>query len=279
MTDYYGYEDQQPQQQAEPQQPAGQSQWHGRIARDAQGRRIMWQEAPNGRGGRFVQMGEGTASNQTREALANERARLGTLTRTSPLAEEFIVLNRTTPTGSWGARSFERERRAQADSDGDVWNGLNLPLQWEPNREGLERMADLQDQALRGNIPQGGAQTANSGFEQQVLRGLFPSYTSMGNTNLQNAATLLAERELQQRRVAAMERWLTEHADFSGFEESWAPQMQQARPQLIEQYRRHLQDPRLRQSGATQSAPPARPRNVPQNYIWNAQDRSWDPPG
>jgi len=230
-----------------PAAPSGRSNWHGRIARDAQGRRIIWQEPPNGNGGRFVQLNEATASNQAREALANERARLGTLTRTAPLAEEYIVLNRTTPTGSWGARSFDRERRAQASDEGALWHGLNMPTQFEPNREGLERMATLEDQALRGNIPQGGAQTANSAFEQQVLRGLFPTLTALGNVNMTNAATLLAERDLQRHRVAAMERWLTEHQDFGNFESSWATYADQQRPRLIEQYRAHLQRPSLGQ--------------------------------
>ena len=257
--------------QAEQQQaaPAGRSSWHGRTARDAQGRRIMWQEAPNGSGGRFVQLSEATASTQAREALANERARLGTLTRTAPMAEEYIVLNRTTPTGSWGARSFDRERRAQASDEGALWHGLNMPTQLEPNREGLERMATLEDQALRGNIPQGGAQTANSAFEQQVLRGLFPTLTSLGNVNLTNAATLLAERDLQRRRVAEMERWLTEHQDFGNFETTWANYADQERPRLIENYRRHLQSPSLGQARQQRQSAGQPPQGVTQAE-WNA---------
>ena len=224
-----------------PSQPSGQSMWHGRTARDAQGRRIIWQEPTNGRGGRFVQLSEATASREAREAIQNERNRLTTLTRTAPMAEEYIRLGATTPTGSWGARSLDRERRAQASDSGNLWNGLNMPTQFEPNRASLERMMNLEDQALRGNIPPGGSSTANSGFEQQVLRGLFPTTTQLGSANLQNAATLFAERDLARRRVQEMENWLTEHQDLSDFEAHWATVNDSMRPALVQQYQRTLQ--------------------------------------
>ena len=233
MTDYYGYEDQQPQQQAEPQQPAGQSQWHGRIARDAQGRRIMWQEAPNGRGGRFVQMGEATATPQTREALQNERGQLAILERVAPLAEEYVRIGNNTPTGGWRQRSFQRES-AVDPNDPAVWHGLNFPVQWMDHEERarLERLRGLESEALRANIQPGMAGTANSSFEQETMRGMFPSINILGDANSQRTAALLVRRDLARARINAMEQWLTEHPDLSQFEEAWARQMEPLRQRL-----------------------------------------------
>lgn len=242
MTDTYGYADDSERADEAAAAPTngGRSSYHGRTATLRDGTRVMWQESPNGRGGRFVRLSENVASNQARETLQNERIRLGTLTRTAPMAEEYIRIGANVPTGSWGARSLARERQGQADSPDALWHGLNMPVQFEPNRSGLERLAQLEDQALRGNIPQGGAQTANSAFEQQVLRGLFPSINNLGSVNRENAASLLAERDLQRMRVAEMESWLQSHPDFSDFETHWAGIQDQQRPNLVADYRQRL---------------------------------------
>ncbi len=217
----------------------GRSGYHGRRARMPDGAIAVWQESPNGRGGRFVRMGEETANTQAREALEGERARLATLNRLAPLADEYVRLGNNTPTGGWRQRSYARELQAEP---GDLWNGLNFPTQWidHEERSRLETMRGLEDEAVRANIQPGQAGTANSIFEQEVLRGMFPNIQALGETNSVRAARLFINRDLQERRVRAAEQWLTQHQDLGGFERAWSQQLEQLRPQLEAQYGRRF---------------------------------------
>jgi hypothetical protein len=246
LTDAYnpqGYEPEVPAEPAPPQQE-GRSAYHNRRARMPDGSIAVWQESPNGRGGRFVALSEATASTQAREAIEGERARLRVLDRLAPLAEEYVKLGENTATGGWRQESFDRERRAEP---GDIWNGLNFP-NWAYDlnpingperareRSRLETMAGLEDEAVRANIQPGQAGTANSIFEQEVLRGMFPNIRMLGETNSVRAARLFINRDLQQRRVRAAEQWLTRNTDLSGFEEAWGRELQRIRPQLEAEY-------------------------------------------
>lgn len=245
------FDDPRPEDEA-PAEPTGnaRSQWHGRIARDAQGRRIMWQEPPNGRGGRFVQLSEATATPQSREALQGYRDELGLLERLAPLAQDYVRVGNTTPTGGWAAQSVEREAQKLADPvrADDLFAGFNDPSLglWNTgHRDRLNRLRGLENEAVRANIRPGTSGASNSIFEQQVIRDMFPNTLVRGQTNSERAASIFVRRDLQRRRVAAAERWLQEHPDLSHFEESWAQQLDQMRPQLEAHYRRHFNLDRL----------------------------------
>lgn len=260
MTDVYnpqGYEPE-PIDQPASAQPATRSGLHGRRARMPDGSIAVWQEAPNGRGGRFVSMSEATATPQAREALDGERSRLNVLNRLAPLAGEYVDLNQRTPTGGWRQESFVRERRAEP---GDLFNGFNFPTAlYDLNpingpdradeRTRLETMQGLEDEAVRANIQPGQAGTANSIFEQEVLRGMFPNVQALGETNSTRTARLFINRDLQQRRVRAAEQWLTRNSDLSGFEEAWGQQLQRLRPQLEAEYGRRFGTQRGARVGA-----------------------------
>ncbi len=259
-----------------------QSMWHGRIARDSQGNRIMWQEPMNGRGGRFVQLSEATASTQSREALQGERERLNVLNLLAPLAQQFIETGNTTATGGWRQRSYARE---MGKEPGDVFAGFNFPVAaWGGELERLQRLRGLEDEAVRANIRPGQAGTANSVYEQEVLRNMFPNIQVRGNANSERAASVFVNRDLQQARVAAAEQWLTQNPDLSGFEQSWQPQAENLRRELVSRYGRQFASETGSRVGASVGAQGRRnngmaPRRGQRRTYPNGAVGEWDGQG
>lgn len=233
--------------QIQQQAPAGRSSYHNRTATLADGTRVIWQEAPNGRGGRFVRMSESTAAPAAREVLQNARGRLATYSRLAPLAQRFVGINRQTPTGGWVANSYQRERSAAEDpTNHDMWHGLNFPLGLMDipfggqERNNLDTMYALQNQALRERIQPGTSGASNTVAEQAPQRSYFPSITNIGSANLDIASQALAERDLEQRHVAGLQNWLTTHPDLNGFDAKWNASYAAMQPRQQEYYQRYL---------------------------------------
>lgn len=243
MTDWYNPQGSEPEQApapAEQQMPqGGRSGYHGRRARMPDGTIAVWQEAPSGRGGRFVAMNASTSSTQARETLDGIRGRVNVLDRLSPLAEQYITLGRNTPTGGWRQRSLARENTASRSESGNLWNGLNFPVGLYDNEERsrVEQLLGLEDEALRANILPGQGGTANSVFEQQVLRGMFPSVTTLGSTNQERAITIFTRRDVERAQLNAAEQWLTRNPDLTGFAEAWAQQEPRIRQEAEARHR------------------------------------------
>jgi len=270
MNDTYSFDQEYPppQQQQQPAAPAqtdGRSATHGRVARMRDGSFAVWQEAPSGRGGRFVAMSAATASPQARETLDQIRGRRDVLDRLTPLAEEYITIGRNTPTGGWRQGSLARESAAAANPEGNWWNGLNFPRALYDNdeRSRVEEMIGLQDEALRANILPGQGGTANSVFEQQVLRGMFPNVTALGNTNQERAIRIFTRRDLERAQLNAAEQWLTRHTDLTGFAEEWAQQEERLRQEAEARHRTRFGLPGARTGdmvgrAAQGASPPAR---------------------
>lgn len=227
----------------QPDAPTGPSSYHNRTATLADGTRVIWQEQPNGRGGRFVRMSESTASPAARDQLSAARANLGTYTRVAPLAEEFIQRNQRTPTGSWGAQSYQRERIAAADPNSrTMWHGFNMPMQAfsDAQRHDLDRMFVLQDQALKERIQPGTSGAANTAAEQLPLRAYFPSLGNHGDSNLDGAAQVFTNRALGQMQVRGMQEWLTRHPDLNGWDAKWNAMYEPNRTRLMGDYGQRL---------------------------------------
>lgn len=249
------------------QQPerGGQSSWHGRIARDAQGRRIMWQEPPNGRGGRFVQMGEATATSQAREQLQGMRDRSTVLGRLAPLSQQYIERGNNATTGGWFADSYAA--MTNPETQHHLFRGWNFPTGALPQeyRANLQGMRGLENEAVRANIAPGTSGAANSVFEQQVIRDMFPNIQALGSENSQRAARVHVNRDIERARIAAAEQWLTQNPDLGGFEAAWAQEETRLRPQLEARYSLRFRTPNRGSSrtGSTIGAAAGRPRGAP----------------
>src|SRR5690606_12050284 len=76
-------------------------------------------------------------------------------------------------------------------------------------RQRLDRMAGIESEFVRANIQPGQAGTANSVFEQELLRQMTPNRGAVGPTNSERMLGLHIERDLQSARVAEQERWLS----------------------------------------------------------------------
>jgi len=200
------------------------SRWDGQTATNPRtGERIIYRISPGGRG-RWVAMNSGNASQQDRETLQGEQGRLAVLNRLAPLSAEFNRLNRDEPTGSW----FQ----------GDTGRGLlNLNPFESRSRARLDRMAGLESEFVRANIAPGTSGTANSVFEQELLREMTPNRAAVGPANSERMIGLHVERDLQAARVSEQERWLQSNPTLSGFAQHWQTREPQVRQQLARRYR------------------------------------------
>jgi hypothetical protein len=208
---------------AAPSQGNDESRWDGMTATNPQtGERIIYRISPGGRG-RWVAMNSGNAPAQDREALQGDRARLTVLNRLAPLASEFNRVNRQEPTGSWW--------------QGDSGRGfLNFLPGQRGARQNLDRMAGIESEFVRANIVPGTSGTANSVFEQELLREMTPNRAAVGPANSERMLGLHVERDLQAARVTEQERWLTRNPTLSGFAEHWQRREPQLRAELRRRY-------------------------------------------
>lgn len=201
MTDIYNPQgnDEDPAVQPQTQSADNRSRWHNRTATLADGRRVIWQEPPSGRGGRFVEMSPATADAASRSALENEREMLNKLRETSTYAADFIEHNRERGTGGFGEDSL-------------------FPRWGQPHRQAME---GLSAQMVRSNIRPGQATTMNSNAEQMMAMRTYPTPEAHGDVNAERAVRVLVNRDVQIELVRRMEAWLSQHPSINGFQEEW----------------------------------------------------------
>lgn len=220
------YEDYQNEAPPSPEPQQSQGLYDGATATNhSTGERLVYRISAGGRG-RWVAMTPGSANAQDREALQGDQSRLSTLRRLAPLASEFSRINGAEPTGSFW--------------QGDTGRGIlgNAPFVRPEALQNLDRMRGIEAEAVRANIQPGTSGTANSVYEQQVLREMFPNREAVGPANTDRTISLLAERDVQTRRVQEMEQWLTQNPDLGMFASHWAQIEPSVREAALTQHRR-----------------------------------------
>lgn len=232
MTNAYDAEIQQDdQEQQPPAQPRQQQQrgspYDGMIAENAQGHRVVYRSAANGRG-RWVELNPASADPDSRETLTNERALLSRLRDTSRLAESFIDHNTQSGTGGFGQSQNEI-----------LGFQFGVPAWRAPHRQAMQ---GLSAEMVRSNIRPGMASTMNSDAEQLMAARTYPNEQASGDVNAERAVRVLVSRDTQIELVRQMEEWLTRHPNLAGFQEHW----QQIEPGV----RDHLTQMHVRRFGS-----------------------------
>jgi hypothetical protein len=201
-------------QEAPPQeQPqTGRSGYHGRTGTLPDGRRVVWQEPANGRGGRFVALSAATADAASRAQLKAEQDRFATMRDTSRMVEDFIDHNRRQGTGGLGQAPW-------------------VPAIGAPHRQAMQ---GLSSSILRENIRPGMSGTLNSDAEQQIAQRAFPNEGVDGDITAEYAVRWLTSRDVQYELVNQMEQWLSQRPSLDGFQQHW----RQMEPELRENIRR-----------------------------------------
>jgi hypothetical protein len=261
------YEDDEQQQQEQPAPAArttGQSATHGRVARMRDGTFAMWQEAPNGRGGRFVALNTSTADPRSREQYeeVQNRARVGR--DTLRFGEDFIDENREQRSGGM----LDRWQLATGMQAAD----FAVPFSDSESLPRLQRMRNLSRQIVGANWIPGTGGMQNTAVEQENVAQRYMTPGTRGPVNLEIYLDMAEGVAEQEAAVQDMQRWLTRHTTLDGWHEQFRPQARQVRQRARnEALRRYHAGPfngqaAPQQQGAT--APPpqqqrASQRNAP----------------
>lgn len=235
-------------------------------------------------GTRYVPETAQSLAPEAQEQIARVQTELGTDNQAVRYANEFLQFNRNQATGA-------------------PWHG-HLPFQDENkpivfNNPDMQSMVNLQNRFVRGNIQQGTSGAGNTGPEQTRIERSGPSVSNLGPANRAITLNLQIDRDLRARQLSEMQRWARDprHRSLEGFDQWWAVNQGPIRAQIqrgyeatngsvtaqADRYNRQRPNPSGGIAGAIAGRAgarhtPQRPRNVPNHYVWNARERTWDPP-
>lgn len=225
------------------------------------GERQVWD------GNQYVPETAATLAPEASDALGSERSELNRLSDAVAQGNRFLELNSEQATGSW-------MRRVPILSD--IGEMLSPRLQQMDNIQN-SRVFDY----MRGGAAGGGisAQAANTPQEQRRLERTGPTTQNTGPANRAIVLDLMIERDLQQQRLDALERWVRDpqHRSAEGFEQWWASNAPAMRQEIQRRYE-STNGPISNQAdmlGRQRPNPPQRPDGVPAEAQWNPDTRRW----